>query len=34
MFTQIIRGWRNQELSQNLAFCAIGGRERLVTRFQ
>ncbi len=34
MFTRKITGWRNQELSQNLAFGTIEGRERLVTRFQ
>jgi integrase/recombinase XerD len=34
VFTQMITGWRNQQLSRNLAFGTIEGRERLVTRFQ
>jgi len=34
VFTQMLTGWRNQQLSRNLAFGTIEGRERLVTRFQ
>ncbi|WP_307422526.1 phage integrase N-terminal SAM-like domain-containing protein [Pseudarthrobacter defluvii] len=34
VFTQMLTGWRNQQLSRNLSFGTIEGRERLVTRFQ
>jgi integrase/recombinase XerD len=34
VFTQMLTGWRNQQLSRNLAFGTIEGRERLVMRFQ
>jgi hypothetical protein len=31
VFTQMLTGWRNQQLSRNLSFGTIEGRERLVT---
>jgi integrase len=34
VFAQMLDGWRNQQLSRNLAFGTIESRERLVTRFQ
>jgi site-specific recombinase XerD len=34
VFAQMLTGWRNQQLSRNLSFGTIDGRERLVTRFQ
>jgi hypothetical protein len=34
VFAQMLTGWRNQQLSRNLAFGTIESRERLVTRFQ
>ena len=34
VFAQMLTGWRNQQLSRNLAFGTIDSRERLVTRFQ
>lgn len=34
VFTQMLTGWRNQQLSRNLSFGTIEGREWLVTRFQ
>ena len=33
-FDQMLDGWRNQQLSRNLAFGTIDSRERLVTRFR
>jgi len=34
VFDQMLTGWRNQQLSRNLAHGTIESRERLVTRFQ
>lgn len=34
VFSQMLTGWLNQQLSRNLAFGTIEGGERLIKRFQ